>query len=383
MTLNTKASPQRDDHEAIWADRGNYWQEKLNPVPQYKARKRRILHKPLVLSGHGIRLNVHCGTLLIKCGFTHYPQAREEYRLFPRDRQLPSRIVILDGDGSITFDALQWLSVQGVSLVQINWRGEISCIGGANYAADPALVKRQIEIRDNGEGFEFSKWLILKKIENCYDTIKEISGNSPEAQLILQKIQAQAASLKKKSPASLSALLAVEGIAAAAYFRYWYTLPIRWKGLGRKPIPQEWLRIGSRIGSNNSNQFALHPVNAILNYVYGVLENQVRAQVLTMGVDPTIGYMHSTGNNRPSLVFDLMEPLRPIMDRKVLEFVSQRTFSPEDFILNNNGICRLHPQFARYIVKLVQDMPEIEELTAINLKRLFTPALKTHAKSKR
>jgi CRISPR/Cas system-associated endonuclease Cas1 len=78
-----------------------------------------------------------------------------------------------------------------------------------------------------------------------------------------------------------------------------------------------------------------------------------------------------------------MEPLRPIMDRKVLEFVSQRTFSPEDFILNNNGICRLHPQFARYIVKLVQDMPEIEELTAINLKRLFTPALKTHAKSKR
>lgn len=71
------------------------------------------------------------------------------------------------------------------------------------------------------------------------------------------------------------------------------------------------------------------------------------------------------------LLFDLMEPLRPIMDGKILEFITSRTFSPEDFILNKEGICRLHPQFARFIVKLVQDMPEIEEITAANLKKLF------------
>jgi CRISPR-associated protein Cas1 len=354
-----------------WAERGEYWQKKLNPVPQYKARKRRILHKPLILSGHGIRLNVDRGTLLIKCGFTHYPQEREEYRFFPRDRQLPSRIVILDGDGSITFDALEWLSVQGVTLVQINWRGEISSIGGTDYSANPDLVKRQLEIRDNGEGFEFSKWLILKKIENCHETIKRISDNSPDAELILQKIENQISGLKKNPPDNLNSLLAVEGIAAAAYFRYWYTLSLKWKGIGRKPVPQEWLRVGTRIGCNNSNQFALHPVNAILNYVYAVLENQVRAQILSAGVDPTISYMHSGGNSRPSLVFDLMEPVRPVMDQKILEFITKHTFSPDDFILNKNGICRLHPQFARVIVKLVQDMPEIESITANNLKRLF------------
>ncbi len=105
-----------------WSNRGEYWLKRINPVPQYKAQKRRIIHRPLVLSGHGIRLNVDCGTLLIKCGFTHYPQKREEYRFFPKDRQLPSRIVILDGDGSITFDALEWLSEQGVPLVQIDWK---------------------------------------------------------------------------------------------------------------------------------------------------------------------------------------------------------------------------------------------------------------------
>lgn len=122
MTPQHANLAQKDTSDA-WAERGEYWQKKLNPIPQYKAKKRRIIHRPLVLSGHGIRLNIECGTLLIKCGFTHYPQEREEYRFFPKDRQLPSRIVILDGDGSITFDALEWLSMQGVSLIQIDWEG--------------------------------------------------------------------------------------------------------------------------------------------------------------------------------------------------------------------------------------------------------------------
>ena len=50
--MNTKVIEEED----LWGERGEYWQKKMNPVPQYKARKRRILHKPLVLSGHGIKL---------------------------------------------------------------------------------------------------------------------------------------------------------------------------------------------------------------------------------------------------------------------------------------------------------------------------------------
>lgn len=368
------ATDSENANDNDWSNRGEYWLKRINPVPYYKALKRRNIHRPLVLSGHGIRLNVDCGTLLIKCGFTHYPQTREEYRFFPKDRQLPSRIIILDGDGSITFDALEWLSQQEITLVQIDWKGDVTSIGNADYSANSDLVKFQLEIRENGQGFEFSKWLILEKIKHSYDTIKQISANSLEAQPMLEKIKEQADNLKKNAPDNMASLLALEGTAAAAYFRYWYTLPLKWKGLGRKPIPQEWEKIGSRIGSGRggkSNQLASHPVNAILNYVYGVLENQVRGHILAAGADTTIGYMHSNGKGRASLVFDLMEPLRPIMDRKVLEFVMGRTFSPDDFILNKNGVCRLHPQFARYIVKLVQDAPEIEAIMAENLKKLF------------
>lgn len=67
-----------------------------------------------------MRLRVHQGSLVVQNGFTHYPQEREELRFFPGDRKLPSRIVALDGDGSITLDVMKWLSRQGVPLVMVD-----------------------------------------------------------------------------------------------------------------------------------------------------------------------------------------------------------------------------------------------------------------------
>jgi CRISPR-associated protein Cas1 len=66
-----------------------------------------------VLVGHGVRLRVHQGTLLVQNGFTHYPQKREELRLFLGDRRLPSRIIALDSDGSISLDVIKWLPSSG------------------------------------------------------------------------------------------------------------------------------------------------------------------------------------------------------------------------------------------------------------------------------
>lgn len=369
--VTTKTAHDCTDNDD-WAVRGDYWLKKLNPVPQYKARKRRKIQKPLILSGHGIRLKVEADTLLITCGFTHYPQAREEYRLFPGDRQLPSRIVILDGDGSITLDALEWLSGQGVPLVQIDWRGEVSGVGGDIYAANPDIVKRQLAMQTNGKGFQFVKRLVIEKLDHACETIKAVSDNSAGVQPLLKSMQNQATRIRKSSTDSIAELRNAESIAAAAYFRYWYTLELRWKGVGRKPIPPEWKQIGTRIGKNgDSNQYATHPVNAILNYAYGVLEHQVKGLAVASGADPSIGYLHSTDRSNAALVYDLMEPVRPIMDREILKLVLARVFSPQDFVLNKNGVVRLHPQFARYVVKTVQDIPEINKVTENNLKNLI------------
>jgi hypothetical protein len=95
-----------------------------------------------------------------------------------------------------------------------------------------------------------------------------------------------------------------------------------------------------------------HPVNAMLNYGYAVLESEVRIAILQAGLDPEIGYLHANRKGRLSLVYDLMEPMRPVVDRAVLGFVNDHAFAPTDFTLSERGNCRLHPQLARRIVEV-------------------------------
>ena len=71
-----------------------------------------------MLAGRGVSLKVDAGSLLIRNGFTHYPQTQDTYRFFKGDAALPSRIIMLDGSGSITFDVLAWLNQQRVPLVR-------------------------------------------------------------------------------------------------------------------------------------------------------------------------------------------------------------------------------------------------------------------------
>ena len=102
------------------------------------------------------------------------------------------------------------------------------------------------------------------------------------------------------------------------------------------------------------NRHVTHSVNAMLNYAYAVLESQARIATVSQGLVPTIGYLHACRPGRVALVYDLMEPLRPHVDRSALGFVDAQTFRPSDFLMENSGLCRLHPQLARRVSRLAQ-----------------------------
>lgn len=100
----------------------------------------------------------------------------------------------------------------------------------------------------------------------------------------------------------------------------------------------------------NGNRYAADPVNAILNYAYGVLEGQCRTALTSLGFDIACGVLHSDRDDRDSLVYDLMEPLRPAVDGSALNLLRKTSFTYGDFVRGNEGACRLHPQLARYVV---------------------------------
>ena len=333
-----------------WADRCEYWSVKScdNPI-NHRPNKRRD-RRPIIICGHGARLQIERGTLLIRNGFTHYPQAREEYRYFRGDPHLPNRIIIVDASGSISFDVLAWISEQEIPLIQLNWKGELLCIANANYSADPKLVSAQRKALETGLAAKQFRQLIIEKFKNSISTLNLLPDHSNKLTAI-EFLRSAIIELKSRKSISNDRMLGIEGQAAVYYFAAWREVPLKWKILTKEFIPVDWHKIGPRrsaLGKTNRN--ARHPINAMLNYAYRIQHAQVKMQIISEGKDPTIGISHIQRKYRDALVLDQMESLRPIVDGEILKLILKETLTPSDFMITNEGFCRLNPQLARKVV---------------------------------
>jgi CRISPR-associated endonuclease Cas1 len=315
-----------------------------------------------------VKLRVERGTLYVQNGFTHYPQRQETWRFFPGDWRLPSRIVVLDVDGGLSFDALSWLSTHDVPLVQVNWRGDVvNVVSSRPEVTISDHVKLQIATQREDGGRRIALRLIKEKVANSIDTLRQAFPRSAAIDMAIEKLAAELTLLKRRPPDRVDQLMGVEGRVGYAYFNAWRTCSLKWKGTDRHPIPDDWHQIGrrsSKLGTqSHPNRNATHPVNSMLNYAYGILESQVRMQVAAAGLDPTIGIFHGKARGQHGLVYDLMEPQRPIVDRTVLKFVQAHTFHAADFSITSDGVCRLNPEMAKGVAKLVaKDLESVIEL---------------------
>ena len=62
-----------------------------------------------------------------------------------------------------------------------------------------------------------------------------------------------------------------------------------------------------------------HVKNIYLNYGYSLLLSQINKYIVSKGYLTQLGIHHKNGNNQFNLSCDLIEPLRPIVDNKVLQ----------------------------------------------------------------
>ena len=100
----------------------------------------------------------------------------------------------------------------------------------------------------------------------------------------------------------------------------------------------------------------------------------MRIATVAKDLDSMIGYLHACRpQGRLALVYDLMEPLRPRVDRPVLSFLRSRAFAPCDFILSTSGVRQLHPQLARQIKGLA-----MTEVATQDTLEIFTNELQAN-----
>jgi CRISPR-associated protein Cas1 len=353
-----EATNLQPDHPADeWPERSEFWSAESARLQRKRLTRERNTNS-VILTGHGCSLRIDGGALVIKQGFTHYPQRQESHRYFKGDLTLPRMIVLLDGSGSLSFDVLSWLGEQGVALARIKWNGDVTVFAsGAGFVADAGKLRWQYETQaDEALRYDFARKLIRRKLLNSIEMLEAQFEPGRLRETAISKARDGATRLLTESVRDMNIIRSIEGECAAAYFAAWADIEMRWTARSRYPIPDQWQTFRSRssslTGRKPKNWKASHPINAMLNYAYAVRAAQLQIQAVADGFDPYAGIMHHSRPDFPAYVYDLIEPERPKVDQLIIEFALGRRFSGADFVLRVDGVCRLSPQLARAIAVL-------------------------------
>lgn len=145
---------------------------------------------------------------------------------------------------------------------------------------------------------------------------------------------------------SLPELFAVEGRAAKAYFS---EFPLILKSDSAQDFLDEW--------PGRHGRGAIDPLNAALNYAYGMLLADCVRAIAACGLDPHGGFLHSPSRNKPALALDLMEEFRaPVADSAVITCINNQTLTADmfshtlgDVRLTRAGIAALTSAYERRV----------------------------------
>ena len=114
---------------------------------------------------------------------------------------------------------------------------------------------------------------------------------------------------------------------------------------GAPAVLEQWPTFGPRASLRTGGPFrATTPGNALLNYLYAILESEMTVALLAAGLDPGIGIFHSDIDRRPSLTLDAIEAVRPHVDYWLFTYLASSAFANRDFTELSDGlICLSHP----------------------------------------
>ncbi len=302
-----------------------------------------IRHGVLILDGYGLRVSVERGHLAVSDGIG---DSRRRERFSKASCGL-RRLVLLGHSGYITLEAIRWIHDVGAAVMQIDADGHVILASGPAGTTDARLLRAQVTASQNGTGLRIVRDLVREKLRGQAVGLDRLPG--------AQKAAREIREIDKTNldhGATMEQLRVLESQAAAAYWKSWEAVPVRFARRDAQRVPDAWVRFGFRHSRlTGSPRNAISPGNAILNYLYAVLETETRIATQVMGLAPQVALLHADQRSRDSLVFDLMEPVRPHVDAFLLDLLQSRVFAKSDFAETRQGVCRVLPPLTHMLME--------------------------------
>lgn len=176
----------------------------------------------------------------------------------------------------------------------------------------------QYESLKNGKGIEIAKQIVYARLKSQNTILRKYGLRQHDLMTIKNKVDKTTELDKKK-------LLTIEGHATRLYFQQIFQL-----------LPKQ-IRI-----NNRETYKAYDAVNNLFNLAYTMLKWKVTIAINKAKLEPFLGYLHSLQYSKPSLVCDLMELYRYLIEDYVIQFslgLSKKDFitKTEQFSSNRKG----------------------------------------------
>lgn len=248
---------------------------------------------------------------------------REGLELVLRDREGGERCfpleqverVLVYGRIQLTADALNALLERGIPTTLLNSRGWLhGHLQGERGGQVRRRARQYALLHDEAAALKLAQALVTAKLRNQRWLLR--THDSPAASA-LEPFIASAWTAR-----DAGVLRGVEGSGAKRYFAAFAALlagsPFTFPGRRKRP-PTD-------------------PVNALLSLGYTLLLGELRSGLQGYGLDPFAGVFHASDGGQPSCALDLMEPLRPLVDRLVLR-LAWHEYTLADFEIGVEGAC--------------------------------------------
>lgn len=331
----------------------------------------------LVLGAYAA-LRVRGGALEIE----HGPKSDRHTILVDVDAVSKPEAILFDSHGEfLTGEAIRWCARYNVALILPGGPGRLITTvetftetrdkrGASKKDVDPAIVLAQCEAAlDKGKTLAIAREIVGRKIEAEARAV----GAHPEAR---QAVAGWATRLD--TARTLHEILIIEGHAAADYWRVFRDMGLRQRKGGN--LPRSWMRYPQRnrgrpafregVGGGPEN--ASHPINAMLNYAYVVEAGRLARALTARGLILPLGFLHKPKRGRNSLVWDAIEPLRPIIDARVFAFVAEHEFARSDFPQAGLHVFRLSRELTQLMLHEASlSAREIEDAAELTFKTIL------------
>ena len=288
---------------------------------------------PLLLSGFGICIDINKAHLTVK---------QKDSTIEFEPHRIPYDSIIIDGHhGSVSFEAMRWLSKHDVSLILLNWNGNLLSVTQPQETLNADLKIKQYEKYLNPElRLYIATQIVMQKVKSSISLLKELSNfYDIDMTTINREIQ-------RVDYDNINSLMMFEGRIASAYWtelsKIFNSLVKDFNFHSRKNLSYSW------------NMNASDPINALLNYGYAILESMIRKDINVIGLDVSIGYLHEIAPSKHPLVYDLQELLRYVIDYSVIELLETKV-KKSDFITTENYHIRLRPDTAKLLIEKIKN----------------------------